>query len=73
MGKTVDICGTRCPLVVYNIGKEIKKLNSGEVLEVLVNDPAAEKDVPAWSRVTGHELLEVKKNNGTIRFVIRKK
>jgi len=69
----LDIRGIKCPMVTYEVSKEIKKLDSGDTLEVLANDPGAKKDVPAWSRVTGNELLETTEDEGVIRFFIKKK
>jgi len=73
MPYSLDLSRAKCPMVVYNLNKEMRKLSSGEVLEVVVTDPAAEKDIPAWSRTTGNEIIETIKTENNIKFKIRKK
>jgi TusA-related sulfurtransferase len=48
------------------------KLAIGEILEVLADDPAAEEDLKAWARRAGQKILEIKKANEGLRFLIRK-
>jgi TusA-related sulfurtransferase len=43
------------------------------VLEVISAEPAAQEGVPAWSRLTGNELLATLAEAGRWRFYIRKK
>jgi TusA-related sulfurtransferase len=42
-------------------------------LEVLSQEPAAKEGIPAWSRLTGHELVHVERGDTASRFYIRKK
>jgi TusA-related sulfurtransferase len=51
---------------------EIDKLQVGETLEVLADDPAAEEDIKRLAKVLGQELVEFKKENGKLRFLIRR-
>ena len=44
----------------------------GQVLTVLVDDPAAEDDISRWVKRNGHELLEMKKNDNVLEFSIKK-
>jgi TusA-related sulfurtransferase len=48
------------------------KLAIGDVLEVLADDPAAEEDLKAWAKRTGQKILEIKKTNEGMRFLIQK-
>jgi tRNA 2-thiouridine synthesizing protein A len=50
----------------------IKGLASGEILEVLATDAGSVKDFPAWSRTTGHALIEASTDGLEYRFVVRK-
>jgi TusA-related sulfurtransferase len=43
------------------------------VLEVISEEPAAHEGIPAWSRLTGNELLATITDSGRSQFFIRKK
>lgn len=62
-------CGDMTPL----IRGRLRELTSGQVLEVLSQDPAAHEGIPAWSRLTGNEIIRVEAGETHSRFYIRKK
>ncbi len=47
-------------------------MQTGDVLIVLADDPAAEDDILKWVSRSGHELVEMKKNDKVIEFTIKK-
>jgi TusA-related sulfurtransferase len=52
----------------------MRALESGQVLEVRADDPAAGLGVPAWSRLAGHALLATIEDDGRrTRFFLRKR
>jgi tRNA 2-thiouridine synthesizing protein A len=51
----------------------MKKLEPGQTLEVLAYDLAAETDIPAWCRSTGHSLLTQNLETYPKSFLIRKR
>jgi TusA-related sulfurtransferase len=57
---------------VIRTNEEIDKLAVGETLEVLADDSAAEEDLKAWAKRTGHKILNTEKTNEGIRFVVKK-
>ena len=57
---------------IVKIRDGIKGLAVGEVIEMLSDDPASEADMKSWTRRTGHELLEISKNDAVYRFLVRK-
>ncbi len=61
-----------CPEPVFRTKIAIEKLQTGDVLTVKADDPAAEDDISRWVLRTGHELVEMKKNDGVIEFTIKK-
>jgi TusA-related sulfurtransferase len=71
--KTLDCLGKKCPMPVLLTKKELKKLESGDVLELVVDDTGALKDIPALLSKTGDELLETKEEESKIVFKIKKK
>ena len=62
-------CANLTPL----IKGRLRQLESGQVLEVVTDEPTAEIDITAWCGLTGHALLAVREDAGTRHFSIRKK
>ncbi len=70
--ETVDCMGMRCPRPIVEMAKRMRKMQPGQVLELLANDPVAKKDVPGWCQETGNEFLEREDVEGSFRFYVRK-
>ena len=70
--QTLDCIGLYCPMPILNTKKEMDKLAIGEILEILADDPAAEEDFKAWAKRTGQKILEMKKTDEGMRFLIQK-
>ena len=70
--KTLDAKGKKCPMPVLMTKKELRKMNSGETLELLADDVGALKDVPALIKKTGDTILETKQDGENITFLIQK-
>ncbi len=70
--QTLDTKGLNCPIPILRAKKAIVALDAGDVLEVLATDPGAVKDFEAFSRATGHELIESSEDGGVFRFLIQK-
>ena len=71
-GKTLDARGLFCPSPVMQTNVELSKMQIGEILTVLADDPAAEDDITNWARRLGHEVVKMEKNDNEIRFEIKK-
>jgi tRNA 2-thiouridine synthesizing protein A len=71
--QTVDARGLSCPLPIVRTAQAAKTLPPGAVIEVLATDAGSTKDVAAWCKATGNELLEQTVDAGIYRFVIRRK
>ncbi|MGX6601727.1 sulfurtransferase TusA family protein [Micromonosporaceae bacterium Da 78-11] len=54
---TLDCRGQRCPLPVIALAKNYRKVEVGEVVRVLADDPAAANDIPAWCRMKDQEFV----------------
>ncbi|MSP53332.1 MAG: SirA family protein [Gammaproteobacteria bacterium] len=46
-----------CPMPLIRTQNAIKKLQFGEILEVICTDPGTEYDIPTWCRMYEHKLL----------------
>lgn len=58
---TVDAVGMFCPIPIVKMKLAIEKLQSGQVVEVLADDPGFESDVASWCRETKNTLLLLEK------------
>ena len=72
VAQTIDARGLSCPMPIVKTAQAIRSVASGTLIEVLATDPGSLKDFAAWSRTTGHELVEQTTEGGTFRFVIRR-
>jgi len=70
--RSLDCVGLYCPEPVFRTRQEIDKMDVGDVLEVVADDPAAEEDIPRLVKRLGLELVEMHKENDLIHFVIKK-
>ncbi len=72
ISKTLDAKKLSCPLPILKTKKAIESIEVGEYLEVLATDPGSVTDFEAWSKSTGHKLVEHSENNGVYRYIIER-
>jgi tRNA 2-thiouridine synthesizing protein A len=70
--KKLDVRGLYCPSPAMQTVVELSKMQVGQTLIVLADDPAAEDDITDLCRTRGHELVELKKNGSDLEFIIKK-
>lgn len=70
--KTLDAKGLNCPLPILKAKKAISEVPVGGKLEVLATDPGAVADFQAFTRQTGHTLVEHSEDGGVYRFLIER-
>ena len=68
----VDARGLICPLPILRAKKGINTLNSGQVLKIIATDPGSLKDLEAFCKQTGNELVSSGEENGKFAFLIKK-
>jgi len=69
---TLNAVGKKCPMPVLMTKKELKKMSSGQTLELIVDDKGALKDVPALINKTGDSIVETIEDGAQITFMIQK-
>lgn len=69
----LDVSGLKCPMPILRTKKALAEMASGELLEILVTDPAAPDDFAAFARQTGHALLCVQEGDGQWVIQLRRK
>jgi TusA-related sulfurtransferase len=60
-----------CPMPVIRTQQKVEQLHAGDTLTILCTDPGAIHDIPAWCRVNGHELIDIKQKGDEITVRIR--
>lgn len=70
--KELDARGLNCPLPILRTKKTLADLGSGQVLKVSATDPGSVKDMQAFARQTGNELLSSAESGGEYIFLLRK-
>ena len=69
----VDARGLSCPKPNVRTAQAVKTIPSGAAIELLATDAGSIKDVAAWCKATGNELIEQTSDGSVYRFVIRRK
>ena len=70
--KSLDCVGLYCPEPVFRTRQELDKMDVGEVLEVVADDPASEEDIPRLVKRLEQQLVEVRREKDEFHFVIKK-
>jgi len=68
----LDLCGLTCPLPTLRASKALASMSSGQVLHVIATDPGTAKDLPAFIKNSGNELLESREDEGKFYYLLRK-
>ena len=70
--KMIDACGLQCPGPVMQLKKNYGEIGLAEQLHITATDPGFAKDVVAWCKITGANLLSVENKAGVIHATIEK-
>jgi len=68
----LDATGLLCPLPVLKARKRLAALNTGDMLRMRADDPAAIIDVPHFCNESGHRLVESNQEGGVQIYLIAK-
>lgn len=70
----LNVAGESCATLTPLTKAKLSTLGSGNILEVLSDDPSAREGMAAWSRLTGNPLLAVVvEDTNRTRFYVQKK
>ncbi len=72
IAREVDCRGLLCPLPVLRARQALEELAVGAVILVVCTDPASKLDLEVYCATSGHDLLDVVKEDRELRFRIRK-
>jgi len=68
----LDAKGLSCPMPIVKTKKTMDTMEPGQVLEIHTTDKGAKADLTAWTKTTGHEMLEQTDDGDVLKFWIRK-
>lgn len=66
----LDARNILCPLPVIRTQNAVQALKKGDILTVTCTDPGALNDIPTWSRINGHKVLDMQQNENEIQISI---
>lgn len=69
---TADIVYMMCPMHLLKLDEEIKRLDRGQILEIITDYDGALEDIPSWCEKTGNEFLGIEDSEHFFKFYIRK-
>lgn len=68
----LDTLGLRCPEPVMLIRAKVRKMEEGETLLVIADDPATTRDIPSFCRFMDHQLLAQQTETTPYHYLIQK-
>ncbi|MCY7294856.1 sulfurtransferase TusA [Alteromonas sp. a30] len=68
----LDALGLRCPEPVMMVRMRVRKMQEGETLLVIADDPATTRDIPSFCRFMAHTLVSYDTENHPFRYLIKK-
>ncbi len=60
-----------CPMPVIKVQDRAAELEAGDEIEAICTDPGALNDIPSWSRINGHEVVETRTDRDEYIIVVR--
>lgn len=71
--KELDASGLNCPLPILRTKKALTEMAAGQVLKVVATDPGTVKDMQAFAKQTGNDLLASTQEGGKFQYFMKKK
>jgi len=69
--RILDASGLRCPMPLLKTKLELSSMLPGEELEVIATDAGSARDIPAFVKLSKHQLVSSTEADGCFRFVIK--
>lgn len=70
--KEIDARGLNCPMPILRTKKMLGEVKPGGVLKITTTDPGSQKDMEAFCRQTGNELVQSHQDGNSYVFLVRK-
>lgn len=72
IGKELDARGLNCHLPILRTKKALAEIGAGQILKITATDSGAVKDMQAFAKQTGNELVSSAEAGGEFVFLMRK-
>jgi len=69
---SLDVCGYVCPHPQIYTKKSLEKIGSGDVLEVIFDNPSSGETIVQMCESAGHQILGKKQEGGKLIYTIQK-
>ncbi|MBO1256728.1 sulfurtransferase TusA [Alteromonas sp. 5E99-2] len=69
---TLDTLGLLCPEPVMMVRVQLRKMEIGQTVEVIADDPATKRDIPSFCHYMNHTLVAKQDETLPYRFVVKK-
>jgi TusA-related sulfurtransferase len=70
----MDLVGQACATLTPLIATRMRELASGQVLEIVSDDPTARSGLASWSRLTGNPIVAIVDDGpGRTRYYLQRK
>lgn len=70
--KELDARDLNCPLPILRTKKALAEIGPGQILKITATDFGAVKDMQAFAKQTGNELVSAAESGGEFIFLMRK-
>ncbi len=71
--QVLDTRGLTCPMPMLKTKKTLKGLSSGQILEVIGDDPGSKNDIPDFAKKNNNEFLGLYDDDGGMTHYFIKK
>ena len=68
---TIDCLRLLCPMPVIRVQEQVETMAAGDTLTAVCSDPGVLHDIPAWSRITGHQVVATETRDGEYLVTVR--
>ncbi|GAB6049273.1 sulfurtransferase TusA family protein [Hydrogenophilus islandicus] len=68
----LDARGLNCPMPIVKTKKTLSGMASGQILKVIATDPGSVKDMEAFAKQTGNQLVESGQEGNAYVFYLKK-
>ena len=70
--ETLDLSGVKCPINFVKTKLKLEDMESGQFLEVIVDDGEPIRSVPKSLKDEGHKIVKVEDLGGRFKLLIKK-
>ncbi|MCG6968012.1 MAG: sulfurtransferase TusA family protein [Chromatiaceae bacterium] len=69
--RTIDCLRLLCPMPVIRVQEHVETMAAGDTLTAVCSDPGVLHDIPAWSRINGHQVVATETRDGEYLVTVR--